>query len=177
VTLRVTDNEGDSDTETKTVYIYDDDLEVLIDIKPGSYPNSINPNSTGDIPVAILTTDDFDASNADPATIVFLDANPVHWAMEDVDYDGDIDMILHFKTQECNFSLLVDEGGDYPYAYLTGETVDELMFFGKDTVNLVPSIPRNKAIQRPLLQFFQNFLQCHPNLFPMLRTILLLRGR
>ena len=44
--------------------------------------------------------------------------------MEDVDYDGDLDMLFHFKIQELDFSLLVDEGDEYPYAYLNGETID-----------------------------------------------------
>jgi hypothetical protein len=112
-------------------------VSVTIDIKPGSCPNSINPKSKGRIPVAILTTGDFDASIVDPDTVVFLSASPVHWAMEDVDHDGDVDMILHFKTKECDFSLLVDEGGKYPYAYLTGETNEGQLFEGKDTVRLV----------------------------------------
>jgi uncharacterized repeat protein (TIGR01451 family) len=110
---------------------------IEIDIKPGSYPNSINPKSKGNVPVAILTTDDFDASEVDPTTVVFLGASPVQWALEDVDDDGDIDMILHFKTQELDFDLLVDEGGIYPYAYLTGETNDGQAFEGKDTVRLL----------------------------------------
>jgi len=37
-------------------------IEVEIDIKPGSDPNSINPNSNGVIPVAILGSAIFDAS-------------------------------------------------------------------------------------------------------------------
>ncbi len=36
-------------------------IPVTIDIKPGSDPNSINPKSKGKIPVAILSTQDFDA--------------------------------------------------------------------------------------------------------------------
>ncbi|MCK5261859.1 MAG: hypothetical protein KAJ44_06735, partial [Thermoplasmatales archaeon] len=85
------------------VYGIPEEIEVDIDIKPGSYPNSINPKSKGNVPVAILTTDDFDASDVGPATIVFLDATPIQWAMDDVDFDGDLDMILHFKTQELDF--------------------------------------------------------------------------
>jgi len=112
-------------------------ISVSIDIKPGSYPNSINPKSKGKVPVAILTTDDFDASDVDPATVVFLDAAPIQWAMEDVDGDSDTDMILHFKTQELDFDLLVDEGDEYPYAYLTGETNEGQSIEGKDTVRLV----------------------------------------
>jgi len=113
------------------------DLDVDIDIKPGDYPNSINPNSKGKLPVAILTDDDFDASNVDPNSIDFLSASPLMWAEEDVDDDGDIDMILHFKIKELDFSMLVDEGDEYPYAYLFGETIDGLEIKGKDTVRLV----------------------------------------
>ena len=128
--------------ETSVVYFDDVKLtsviEVDIDIKPGSYPNSINPKSKGKVPVAVLTTDDFNASTIDPDTVIFLDATPVQWATEDVDNDSDIDMIFHFKTQELDFDMLVDEGGEeYPYAYLTGETFDVQLFEGKDTVRLV----------------------------------------
>lgn len=41
-------------------------ITVDIDIKPGSDPNSINLKSKGVIPVAILTTDDFDAADVAP---------------------------------------------------------------------------------------------------------------
>lgn len=96
-------------------------LEVIIykkipfDIKSGNYPNSINVNSAGVAPVAVLPTDVFDASMVDPDTISFLGASPFMKAkLEDVDHDGDMDMIVHFKTQELDFSLVVDEGDEYP---------------------------------------------------------------
>jgi len=120
-------------------------LEVVIDIKPGSFPNSINPDSKGVIPVAILTTDaavgedvTFDATTVDPETVLFGpdEAAPVHYALEDVDDDGDIDMILHFKTQETGITV-----GDTK-ATLTGETVDGRQFFGTDSVRIVP--PKGK---------------------------------
>jgi hypothetical protein len=114
-----------------------DIVSITIDIKPGSYPNSINPKSKGKIPVAILTTEDFDASTVDPDTVEFLGASPLFLAMDDVDDDGDMDMILHFNTQELDFSLLMDEGDDYPYGYLTGETIDGTEIEGKDTVRIV----------------------------------------
>ena len=112
-------------------------LEVQVDIKPGDYPNNINPNSNGNIPVAILTNESFDASIVDPDTVVFLNASPVKSKLKDVDKDGDDDMLFKFKTRELNFSLLVDEGDEYPYAYLTGETILEDYIQGKDTMRLV----------------------------------------
>ena len=45
-------------------------ITVAIDIKPGSFPNSINPKSRGVIPVAILTTDSFDATTVDSTTVL-----------------------------------------------------------------------------------------------------------
>jgi hypothetical protein len=131
--------------------------DISIDIKPGSYPNSINPKSNGKLPVAILTTEDFDASEVDPDSIDFLSASPLMWAMKDVDYDGDIDMILHFKIKELNFNLLVDEGGEYPYAYLYGETYNDISIEGKDTVRLIKDWQRDYKFTNlfnPILEKF-----------------------
>jgi parallel beta-helix repeat protein len=132
-------------------------LNISIDIKPGSYPNSINLKSKGKVPVAIFTTNDFDATNVDHDTIMFLDANPVHSALEDIDDDGDIDMIFHFKTQELDFSLLVDEREEYPYAYLTGETILGELIEGKDTVRLVGQYTFLQYIFEKLINRFPLF--------------------
>ncbi len=76
------------------------DSGVAIDIKPGSDENKINLNSNGVVPVAVLTTDDFDAARIDAGTVEFAGAAPVHWRLGDVDEDGDIDMMFHFRTQQ-----------------------------------------------------------------------------
>jgi hypothetical protein len=107
-------------------------FEQPIDIKPGSDPNSINLGSKGVVPVAVLTTDDFDAATVDPATMDFAGATPLRWAMEDVDGDGDMDLLFHFKTQE-----LVDLDENSTEAYLTGYTHDGEFIWGVDTVNIV----------------------------------------
>ncbi len=110
-------------------------LEVDIDIKPGSFPNSINPKSKGVIPVAILTTGTFDATTVDSTTVLFgktgTEAVPVHSALEDVDGDGDTDMILHFKTQGTGILC-----GDTS-ASLTGETFGGQMIEGSDSIRTV----------------------------------------
>lgn len=111
-------------------------IPVAIDIKPGSLPNSINPSSEGVIPVAILTTDSFDATTVDPATVLFgpggTEAAPLHAALADVDGDGDTDMILHFDTQSTGI-----ECGDTSGS-LTGQTFDGEMIEGSDSISTVP---------------------------------------
>jgi len=106
-----------------------------IDIKPGSDPNRINPKKKGVIPVAILTTDSFDAATVDETTVLFgptgTEAAPVHSALEDVDGDGDTDMILHFKTQDTGIRC-----GDTS-ASLTGETFSGQALEGSDSIKTV----------------------------------------
>jgi len=75
---------------------------MVIDIKPGNEQNNINLKSNGVVPVAALTTGDFDAATIDPATAIFAGASPSHWSTEDVDHDGDDDIIFHFRTQELD---------------------------------------------------------------------------
>lgn len=108
------------------------EVEVEIDIKPGSDPNSINLNSKGVVPVVVISTDNFDANDVDPTTVEFAGASPVRWAMEDVDGDGDMDLLFHFKTQELNLEENSTE------ATLTGETYGGNPIEGTDTVNIVP---------------------------------------
>ncbi|MBM4241360.1 MAG: hypothetical protein FJ150_06850 [Euryarchaeota archaeon] len=111
-------------------------IPVTIDIKPGSFPNAINPTSKGVIPVAILTNETFDASSVNATTVKFgrngTEASPVHWAMEDVNHDGYIDMILQFKTLETSIQL-----GD-TVAKLTGKTVNGIPIKGTDSIMTVP---------------------------------------
>jgi hypothetical protein len=110
-----------------------------IDIKPGSYPNSINPGSRGTVPVAILGTPDFDAATVDPTTVT-LEGAPVKTnkrnkpmaSLEDVNKDGYRDLVVHFETQQLN----LDE--EATVAYLEGETYDEppIVIIGVDTVKI-----------------------------------------
>ena len=106
--------------------------EITIDIKPGSDLNSINLKSKGVVPVAVLTTEDFDAGDVDPDTVEFAGASPLRWAIEDVDNDGNDDMLFHFKTQELN----LDENSTE--ATLTCKTKDEVEIAGTDKVRIVP---------------------------------------
>lgn len=79
---------------------------VQIAIHPGSFPNanSINPQSKGVIPVAILLTNTFDPTAVDPNSVKFWPANAeeAHGRghNEDINGDGKTDLVLHFRTQD-----------------------------------------------------------------------------
>ena len=98
--------------------------------------------------MAILTTDDFDAADVDPATVTLGndDGNDTSVAtrkkgslkasLEDVDDDGDLDLILHFDTQ-----ALVGNGdldANTTELILNGETTGGQAIQGSDSVNIVP---------------------------------------
>jgi len=108
---------------------------LTIDIKPGSDSNSINPASRGKIPVAILTTDTFDATQVDPLSVAFGPdgASESHGRshVKDIDDDGDADLILHFNTQETGIQC-----GDTE-ATLTGETFGGEPITGTDSITTV----------------------------------------
>jgi hypothetical protein len=131
---------GVGDTITENVHFdpwlanpYGIPIKISIDIKPGSFPNSLNPRSKGVIPVAVLTTDTFDAATVDGSSIRFApdEAEPVHYALEDVDWDGDLDMIFHFRTQKTGIKC-----GDTE-ATLIGEKVDGKQITGTDSIRTV----------------------------------------
>ncbi|MCP4613108.1 MAG: hypothetical protein GY845_30815 [Planctomycetes bacterium] len=76
--------------------------DLIIDIKPGSDTNCINLKSRGVVPVAVMTTDNFQAGNINPDSVEFAGASPLRSSLCDVDKDGDMDMLFHFRTQKLN---------------------------------------------------------------------------
>jgi hypothetical protein len=142
---------AESNEENNTVAV---ELHTAtIDVKPGSDRNPINLNSKGMIPISIFTTNDFDASWVDISTVQFAGASPAHFAYEDVDGDGDMDLILHFRLQDTNLlgmyeDLLredledgkLDDNHKVVDAVLTGiaskDGEDEFDFFGTDSIDM-----------------------------------------
>ena len=103
-------------------HILEVETAVLVDIVvSGNVCNSGN----GVIPVALLTTDSFDALSVDHNTVRFGDAAETHTDKktgeatrheEDFEGDGDIDLIFHFRANETGYDC------DSTKFTLTGET-------------------------------------------------------
>jgi len=107
---------------------------IEIDIKPGSDPNSININSRGLIPVAIIGSAVCEVSEIYTDSISFEGASPIKEAFEDVDDDGITDLLLFFRTQDTRIGC-----GDTE-ATLTGMLTDNEFFIGTDSIKVVPCI-------------------------------------
>jgi hypothetical protein len=80
-------------------------VPVGIDIKPGNLPNTIQPKSGGTVPVAILSSNVFDApAEVDRLSLTFgRTGNEASLAFcsvggEDVNADGRADLVCHFTT-------------------------------------------------------------------------------
>ena len=113
--------------------------EVEIDIKPGSDDNPINLGSRGTVPVAILSTPEFDATNVDAITISLAGAGvkikkkgTAQAASEDVNDDGLLDLVVHVVTGDLELSPEDTE------AVLTAQDFDGNALRGADAVRLVP---------------------------------------
>ena len=115
-------------------------LEVNVDVKPGIDTNPINCNNTkGVIPVAILSTEVFDATMVDHTTVSFEGACETHVNNktgelrrheEDVDGDGYIDLVFHFLLGDSNLDCDSKEGT------IRGETFDGHPFEGSDSLEM-----------------------------------------
>jgi hypothetical protein len=123
--------------------------DFAIDIKPGSWPNCINPNSGGVVSVAILGNDSMDVNDIDPQTITLEGVAPLRWAIQDVDDDGLNDLVFKFKKK-----LLADQGVlvDGGSLTLEGQLADGTEISASDTVFIpwmeVCSAPKEASLAR-----------------------------
>jgi hypothetical protein len=81
-------------------------ITVLIDIRPGETQNMLNPVSHAIVSVAVLTTDLFDVTAIDPATVRFgpRSAHAVKVFSRDVDRNGHPDLVFQFNIDESGIA-------------------------------------------------------------------------
>ncbi len=134
-------------------------LACPIDIKPESCPNPLNVKGKGVLPVAILGTEDFDATQVDPATVELEGVLPLRWALEDVatPYGGDpidpeepdcslcttegsdgyMDLVLKFDTQAVVEEIGDVDIGEFLVIMLTGNLFDGTPFEVEDVIIII----------------------------------------
>ncbi|MFS8101345.1 hypothetical protein LFM09_29885 [Lentzea alba] len=107
------------------------------DVKPRSFPSSINIKKEGLIPVAILSTAEFDAvARVDRTSLTFgatgLEQSFVRCGSpgEDVNDDGRADLVCHFDTTKTGLTCGMTT------ATLMGRTTDGRRFEGQDDIKL-----------------------------------------
>ena len=93
-------------------------LRVTIDVKPGDNPTSLEPKREGMVPIAVLSSKEFDATGVD-LTSLRAGATGTEGSMfrsmkEDVDHDGDVDLIILFRVADlaltCNAKGITVKG-------------------------------------------------------------------
>ena len=125
--------------DTGAAYYFD--LSVLadephfvdIDVKPGSDDNLLDPDDTGTVWVAILSSMDFDALQVDPATVAFgpESARPDRDRVDDINGDGLADLKLRFAIPDIGLSC------DATTLQLTGTTYAGKAIFGQETMQVI----------------------------------------
>jgi len=108
-----------------------------VDIRPDATENIVNLRSQGVLPVAILSTQLFDATDVDVTTVRFGPGGAVEahgrGHLEDVNGDGKVDLVLHFRVQETGLPSGATE------ACLVGRTLNGVPIMGCDSVKTLPS--------------------------------------
>lgn len=129
-------NEGIAGISTAEYY------KVFVDIKPCSFPNSINLKSKGNIPVAILSTPQFNATRVDPTTVRLAGVPASKWSYERTGRecgraDRFLDLVLHFETEEIAEAIAAMPSVPARLE-LTGTTMGNVPIRGSDSIRIVP---------------------------------------
>lgn len=120
--------------------------DVTIDIKPGNSQNKIKLSSRGVLAVAVLSTQDFDASQFTPEMAHLSDssiamtescagAEAQRWSLDDENGDGQLDLVFFFRIRDLNLTL------DSTAATLMGHGSygsTTMHIVGTDSVQVVP---------------------------------------
>lgn len=115
--------------------------QINIDIKPGSGAVApINPKSRGSIPVALLSSDEFDALKVDRSSLTFGSTGDEKSLQRcgkdgsDVNNDGRLDLVCHFENQVSKFDATDLEG------VLKGKSANGMPFEGRGLLKVVPPV-------------------------------------
>lgn len=124
----------------ETTYNFEYVTPIEIDIKPGGSQNTINLGSAGVVPVAMLSSESFDATQINPATVALAGAkvrlvgrgSKYLCQTRDVNGDGRTDLVCDVETA----SFLIEPGDTM--ATLEAMTVAGHPVRGQDIIRIVP---------------------------------------
>ena len=135
-----------------------DEIEVDIDVRPGSCPNNVNIRSHGKLEFAILGSDDLDVDDIQNSSVRIEGARAIdakerdvaggdrdedddHCECERSGKDGINDLVFRINTQDLVRELLEDdddlERGDCVTVTVTGRLEDGTRFRGEDVVRIL----------------------------------------
>lgn len=116
-------------------------IPVSIDIKPGSYPNSINLGSNGVVPVAIFGSADFGVVQINISTVKLAGAkvkannkDKLNFSYSDMNNDGFTDVVVKISTTELQLTTSDTK------ANLEGQLINGDIIKGSDSVRIVPKL-------------------------------------
>jgi hypothetical protein len=133
-------------------------IRIVLDIKPGGFPNSANCSGGGGLPMAVLSGEIFDPSAPGPDhrrlfdPVAEVDTGSVRFGRTgtetgggnvgtaDVNGDGVLDLIFHPSLAQSGFScadLPAGQQSTEVVGILTGQTRLARPFSGSDTIRLV----------------------------------------
>lgn len=129
------------------------EINVGLDIKPGSCPNPLNTTSKGVLPVAITGSSTFNIQDIDISTLKIGGVVPIKSSVEDVVSlftrkenscecttkagDGINDLVLHFDTQQIVAAMGTVNNRENKVLNLTGNLKDGTPIKGGDCVVII----------------------------------------
>jgi len=123
----------------------DTTIEVTIDFRPWDPKNRVHLSCPSIVPVAILSTESFDATSVDVASVtvagapvvVFCAERPMAFA-RDVNHDSIRDLVVFVRVSEMQLTLEDTE------VVVEGKTLEDQPFTGMDTITVVESGKHHK---------------------------------
>jgi hypothetical protein len=126
-------------------------VPAALDVKPGSCPNPFNPHGLGVFAAAVLGTEAFDAGQIDIGSVRLEGVTPYRSLYQDrgrpgqcgtAAADGELDLVLHFDTQQVTAALRsqglpLTAGARLPLR-IEGRMTDGRLFGAEDVVTIVP---------------------------------------
>ncbi len=110
-------------------------LTALIDIKPDSPQNNVNPNSNAVVPVAVLSAHGLVPAQIDLSSVRFglngTEAAIHSSSFQDLNGDGVLDLVANFRIRQTGILCGTQQ------AWLSGQLVSGQQFSGSDSIHTV----------------------------------------